>query len=87
MDEVVRVKSCVIHFNFSFMFLFIYLCIFHNLEYLFLGDERCFELATGGTPSTTRKEYWENGTIPWLSSGEVHKKFIYETDNFITEKR
>jgi len=51
-----------------------------------LGDEKYFELATGGTPSTLKKGYWEGGEIPWLSSGEVHKKFILETDNFITEK-
>lgn len=51
-----------------------------------LGDERYFQLATGGTPSTERKEYWENGTIPWLSSGEVHKKLIRFADGRITEK-
>ena len=51
-----------------------------------LGDERYFKLATGGTPSTEKKEYWENGTIPWLSSGEVHKKIIRVADGRITEK-
>jgi type I restriction enzyme S subunit len=51
-----------------------------------LGDERYFQLATGGTPSTEKKEYWENGTIPWLSSGEVHKKIIRDADGRITEK-
>lgn len=51
-----------------------------------LGDERYFQLATGGTPSTEKKEYWENGTIPWLSSGEVHKKVIRDADGYITEK-
>ena len=39
----------------------------------------------GATPSTSVKEYWENGTIPWLSSGEVNKGHIYETDSFITQ--
>jgi len=51
-----------------------------------LGNERYFQLGTGGTPSTEKKEYWENGTIPWLSSGEVHKKIIYEANGRITEK-
>ena len=51
-----------------------------------LGDERYFQLATGGTPSTEKKEYWENGTIPWLSSGEVHKKIIRSADGRITDK-
>lgn len=39
----------------------------------------------GATPSTLKKEYWEGGTIPWLSSGEVHKGRIFETDKKITE--
>jgi len=51
-----------------------------------LGDKRYFQLATGGTPSTDKKEYWENGTIPWLSSGEVHKKIIRSADGLITDK-
>ena len=40
----------------------------------------------GATPSTAIKEYWENGTIPWLSSGEVNKGRIYETDTKISQK-
>ena len=34
----------------------------------------------GATPSTKIQEYWENGTIPWMSSGEVHKGRIFDTD-------
>ena len=46
------------------------------------------EVATciaGATPSTEKKEYWQNGTIPWLSSGEVHKERIFDTDKKITQ--
>ncbi|MDQ6755318.1 MAG: restriction endonuclease subunit S [Bacteroidota bacterium] len=43
------------------------------------------EVVTGGTPSTIVKEYWERGTIPWLNSGELNKKYIYKSKNFITE--
>lgn len=50
-----------------------------------LGDDRYFQLATGGTPSTDRQEFWENGTVPWLSSGEVHKKIIRFADGRITD--
>ncbi len=39
----------------------------------------------GATPSTKVNEYWESGTIPWMSSGEVNKGRIYETDSFITQ--
>lgn len=38
----------------------------------------------GATPSTKVDEYWNNGTIPWMSSGEVNKGRVDRTDNFIT---
>lgn len=40
----------------------------------------------GGTPSTKIASYWEPKEVPWLSSGEVHKKYIYNTDNKISIK-
>ena len=40
----------------------------------------------GATPSTTIDEYWTDGNIPWLSSGEVNKGRIYDTDTKITQK-
>lgn len=43
------------------------------------------DVVTGGTPSTSVKEYWENGNIPWLNSGELNKGYIYNAENFITE--
>jgi type I restriction enzyme S subunit len=52
---------------------------------------RCCEIAhftkskSGGTPDRNKKSYWENGTIPWMSSGEVNKVNIFETDECITE--
>ncbi len=49
------------------------------------GECEYFNLATGGTPSTKRNEYWNGGTIPWLSSGEIHKKIIYDADTYISE--
>ena len=42
------------------------------------------EITTGGTPSTGVQSYWEPKEIPWLSSGEVHKKYIFFTDNKIS---
>lgn len=39
----------------------------------------------GATPSTSKKEYWENGTIPWMSSGEVHQGKVTRTEKCITE--
>lgn len=40
----------------------------------------------GATPSTKNREYWDNGTIPWMSSGEVHQKIVKHTESFITQK-
>lgn len=47
-------------------------------------DQVC-ELVTGATPNTKKREYWDSGTISWMSSGEVNKKYIYDTDTKITE--
>ena len=41
---------------------------------------------SGGTPLKNVKEYYQNGNIPWLRSGEVCKKYITETEMFITQK-
>lgn len=43
------------------------------------------DVKTGGTPSTKNQDYW-GGDIPWMSSGEIHNQFIYDTDKKITEK-
>lgn len=40
---------------------------------------------SGGTPDRNNLNYWEDGTIPWMSSGEVNKINVYETDEKITE--
>jgi len=43
------------------------------------------DLRTGGTPRKNVLAYWENGTIPWMTSGEVNEKNIYKTKSHITE--
>ncbi len=40
----------------------------------------------GGTPLKSHKDYYENGNIPWLRSGEVCQRDIVECELFITEK-
>ena len=52
-------------------------------EYKKLG-EVC-ETSSGGTPSKTYTEYYENGTIPWLRSGEVSQGYIYDAEIYISE--
>ena len=44
------------------------------------------EIVAGGTPSITVSSYWNPKEIPWLSSGEVHKKYITYTDNMISKE-
>ena len=43
-------------------------------------------ISTGGTPSTAINEYWNPKQVPWLSSGEVHKKYITYTDDKISKE-
>jgi type I restriction enzyme S subunit len=43
------------------------------------------KVITGGTPSSTNKEFWENGDIPWLNSGELNQGIIRSTRNHITK--
>lgn len=40
---------------------------------------------SGGTPLKQHKEYYENGTVPWVVSGEVAQGEVWNTANFITE--
>jgi len=42
-------------------------------------------LYAGGTPSKAIEEYWENGSVPWLNSGEVNQRTITEASTYITE--
>lgn len=54
-----------------------------GVKYKALG-EIC-KLVTGATPSKTNAAYWENGTIPWMSSGEVNLKRVAATEKKITQ--
>ncbi len=39
----------------------------------------------GATPSTKNKDYWNNGIIPWMSSGEVNQGRIWKTEKKISQ--
>lgn len=55
----------------------------NGVEYKSIGS---FATCTpGATPSTSKKEYWENGTIPWMSSGEVNLGEVVQTEKNITQ--
>ena len=43
------------------------------------------DIYSGATPSKEKREYWGNGTIPWMSSGEVNLGQVYEVEGRITQ--
>lgn len=45
----------------------------------------CLRVTSGGTPSRSVPEYFEGGTIPWMKTGEVKQRFVYTTEEHITE--
>ena len=53
-------------------------------ETVAIGD--ICSLMTGGTPKSTVADYYEDGTVPWLVSGDIHKMEIRECEGRITEK-
>ena len=48
-------------------------------------SQLCSKICSGGTPSTSHKEY-HNGNIPWLRTQEVDWKDIYDTEIKITNE-
>ena len=45
----------------------------------------CKEIFGGGTPSKSHDEYYENGTIPWVSSKDVKSDVITDSQIHITQ--
>lgn len=41
---------------------------------------------TGATPSRKNPLFWDEGTIPWVKTGEVKMNYIEEVEEFITEE-
>jgi len=49
-----------------------------------LGD--LFKVTSGGTPSRRQLEYYENGTIPWIKTGDLHNKYVTSASEYITQE-
>ena len=43
------------------------------------------DVVTGGTPSTSKPEYWDGGTIPWLQSGCCQNCEVTFAEKYITQ--
>ena len=57
-----------------------------NSEWKMVKLREACETTSGGTPLKSKEEYYQNGTIPWLRSGEVAQGFIKKSELFITPK-
>lgn len=48
-----------------------------------LGD--LFVISSGGTPSKNKGEYYTNGTIPWIKTGDLKEKYVNTDIEYISE--
>lgn len=44
----------------------------------------CIAMKSGGTPSRTKNEYWDNDDVPWLKTGEIGNNIIMEVEEYIS---
>lgn len=44
------------------------------------------QVSTGVTPLRSNKKFWDNGNIPWVTSGALNKEFVFDSQEFITQK-
>jgi len=44
------------------------------------------KIGTGVTPLRSKKEYYLNGKIPWLTSSVVNESFVYSSTEFVTKR-
>lgn len=43
------------------------------------------EIFTGATPLKSNADYYENGSIPWVTSGSLNNEFVDSADSFVTD--
>ena len=48
-------------------------------------QELCESISSGGTPKRKQKDYWENGSIDWFKTGELHDTYLLESEEKITD--
>ena len=42
-------------------------------------------IVSGGTPSRSNAEFWNDGAIPWIKIGNIKGKYVNEADEYITQ--
>lgn len=48
-------------------------------------EELCQVITNGGTPSRSKAEFWEGGSIPWFKTGDFSDGFLLSPSERITE--
>lgn len=48
-------------------------------------DDLCLKIASGGTPSTKREDYYD-GDIAWFSTKELQNSFVFKSEKTITQE-
>lgn len=46
----------------------------------------CAQVSSGGTPFRDNERYWANGTIPWFKTGELKDRWLYDSEEKITQE-
>lgn len=46
--------------------------------------EQLGDVGTGATPLRSRRDYYEDGEIPWVTSGALNEEFVSAADEYIT---
>ncbi len=44
-----------------------------------------YQTSSGGTPSRENEDNYEDGTIPWIKTGEMQDSLLIDTEEYITE--
>ena len=57
----------------------------NNQKYNYKQISSFTNVVSGGTPKRDVKEYWDNGTIPWVKTTELKNKKVNSTEEYITK--
>jgi len=53
--------------------------------WVWVSVEQIANVGTGGTPLRSKREYYDDGKIPWVTSGALNKEFVSDADEYITD--
>ncbi|MBS1491423.1 MAG: restriction endonuclease subunit S [Bacteroidetes bacterium] len=53
------------------------------MKWVKLGD--VLKITSGGTPLTSKREYYDNGTVHWVKTGDLKQQYLSDTPERITQ--